>query len=286
MESGGDHYAPQYHNGQFGHYQNPYATTVTYLLTVGGQPRQQWTVVNDSVPPAQQYEQRGIRCVFWEEDQLKLLHPGSGRNWVGMPFDRYVPGTLTLALPDLIAESQVFYRFRLAHYAAATAKIRIYEHNAELATVDLSSVDPTVYQYSVAYFRTIEVQTQAPVLGEARSALRFEYESNDPSGTGYVDWVDIWYTAQLQAHNGWCDFFTLPGVTDPVAYIVNGFQQGAVWGFEVTDPAAPKPIALQQYETKVRIDVQWKQPRRLVLAQQLRSPTIVPIELTGLRNDD
>ncbi len=276
--------APEYRNGQFGHYQNPYATTVTYLLAVGGEPRQQWTAANDSVPQAVQYEQRGIRCVFWEEDQLQLLHPGSGRNWVGMPFDRYVPATLTLALPDLVAASQIFYRFRLAHYASAAAEIRVYEHNAELATVNLASVDPAVYQYSVAYFRTMEVQTQAPVLGEARSALRFEYESSDPSGTGYVDWIDIWYTAQLQAHNGWCDFFTLPGATDPVAYIIDGFQDGTVWGFDVTDPAAPQPIALQRYESKVRVDVQWKQPHRLVLAQRLQTPAIVPVELAGLRD--
>ncbi len=279
--------APEYRNGEFGHYQNPYANTVTYLLTVGGRPRRPWTAINDSVPQAIQYEQQGIRCVFWEEDQLQLLYPGSGRNWVGMPFDRYVPATVTLGLPDLVVDSEVFYRFRLAHYASAAAEIQIYEHNASLATLNLASVNPAIYQYSVAYFRTIEVKTQAPVLGEPRSVLRLEYESSDPSGTGYIDWIDIWYTARLQARNGWIDFFTLPGESEPVAYVISGFQgDRPIWGFDVTDPAIPKPIAFQQYENKVRVDIQEQQPRRLVLAQQLQTPSVVPVELAGLRDSN
>ncbi len=275
----------EYTNGSFRHYQNPYATQTSYLLSVGGKPRRAWAL-QDSNGAVERTEQTGIRGVFWEEDQLQLLHPGSGRNWVGMPFDQYTPATLTLALPGLVAESTLFYRLRVAHYAAASATVRVYEHHSELGSFTLSSVDPAVYQYSVGYFRTVEFQTQASVLGEDRSALRLEYASTDPTGSGYIDWVEVWYTAQLQFRDGWCDFFTLPDEQQPVAYMIAGVPDVPIWAFDVTDPLRPVPLATQRYGNKVRVVVDTAVPRRIVLSSTLMTPEIVPVELQGLRRQD
>lgn len=268
------------YQGRYQHYRNPYSDKVFYLLTVGGGKRQDFQYQD---PPAEVEftEYVGMQLAYLEEDNFQLLQPGSGRNWVGSSFDQYTPAVHILPIRGLVLPSTLHYRVRLAHYSSKAGEVRVFEHQTPVV---VSSLPAVTQEYSVAYFRTVEFALPATDIGEDRSVLRFEYSSADLAGSAYLDWIEIQYTAKLQANGGECVFFTMPEKSGAAKYVISGFQDVPTVAFDVTDDRRPQLLPVNILDSKAEVFVTATTPRKILVSQNFLSPVLIPAENAGLRH--
>jgi len=172
--------------------------------------------------------------VFQEEELIHPYNNGSGRRWYGRSIENKGSLTVTTLLPGFVQTGDVFYRYVVGHRGNAPGYVTITENNALVAQRTIDAVPDYMDAFTISGNGTLAASR---IAADGRSVLKFGYNSADNSSTGMIDWFEIHYPRNLNAHENTYEFWTQPqdGVHE---YSVNGFS-GEVLGVDATDRSRP-----------------------------------------------
>jgi hypothetical protein len=198
------------------HYLNHYTEENYYWLTFGGaNGRRMSSKPSEAGPPAVTAE-RFLDEAYIEEEKMNKL--SSGKDWCGQS----IPGpsgafTYVSALPNLVPNIPILYRYTLLSASDAQATFRVSEHGSQIGAHSIARV----YGYVYANAGTFEVRA-TPSLPDQTSQLNFAYSSPGVASEGLIDWVEIVYPRMLWAVNGYLRFRS-PDTTGVVEYMLQQF---------------------------------------------------------------
>ena len=228
--------------GVFRHRNNIYTDTTYYFVTVNGAsgrrvPTAPTLAAPAGTPTISTFNHRD----FYEHDLLNLLH--SGRNWVGEGFANgrqqdfafgnipdLVPGGLVRVTASLVASATTPSVFQLSLNGAALSSQVL----AAKATFDFGEI------------ATVSTATSQTTVATPGTELRvgLSYSSNDPTGTGYLDYLEINAQRQLRLSGAQLEFRSLANIGPQARnrYVLANAAGAAVW--DVTNPRQPVARAL------------------------------------------
>ncbi|MEK7264333.1 MAG: type IX secretion system sortase PorU [Bacteroidota bacterium] len=176
--------------------------------------------------------------IFREEEKINGLQ--SGRQWLGELFNSGDEFTTNLELPGLIQGTFVQYRFSLAARADDPSTFKVFEHSNQLLTAILPAVNT-----SNVYGDFCSIQTfSAPSLVEFsddQSALNFAFTTSS-GGSGYLDWIEIFYSREVKAKNDFLHFHSLD-TTGILEYSASNFSSNEISSFDISDLENVKKIS-------------------------------------------
>lgn len=223
-------------NGKVGHYIHHYDTRSGYLLTYGGSDGRRSQMRSAAPSTAIHIPLSVTGYQFQEEELSSPYNSGSGRKWFGRGIENNGSLTITTQLPGLLRTGNVFYRMNVAHKGSQSGSVTMYENGEPIAQRFLPSVPDYMDTYSAS---TSGSMNAANLSADGRSVLRFSYECSDNSSSGLIDWFEIHYPRGLIAHEGQFEFFADSSLEGVFEYTVNGFDGGAIYGFDISDKTNP-----------------------------------------------
>lgn len=230
---------------RFDHYTNPYTNTNAYFFAVNpsGVPVLTAQKVNLSGVAGAKVT-RATGKIFFDEEKTNFI--ASGKNWVSSPLNAKDSRVLSNKLYNWIAGTSILYRYQLYARSTATSSFSIEESNALLKTEYLSGkTQDNLNSPQTTYAEDLSGAVLAyPNLSDERSNLKFTYDANSNIATGWIDWVETFYTHTLKAVNDQLQFAS-PDTFGTITYGVNGFSTNSVFGFEVSQVNAIREISLQ-----------------------------------------
>ncbi|RCK74512.1 MAG: hypothetical protein IGBAC_1460 [Ignavibacteriae bacterium] len=216
----------------FSHYTHHFSDDNIYWLTYGGENgKRMYTIPSLNVT---EYFQpvTVLGKTFREDDKINIL--GSGIEWLGQPFSVGNSMTYVIALPALNPQEKIEYKIRLAARAhLQQSYFTVYEHSQIIGNATITGTFIGSYSDPQAKFAQLNTSF-IPNFTEPRSELKLYFTSNNPSGIGYLDWYEIFYSRNLVALNDFFDFHTHDTNT-VLKYKIEGFSSNDVQIFDVTD---------------------------------------------------
>jgi len=207
------------------HYINHYADENIYWLTYNDNPAKQMTEISSQNVPAPYRPSTVTGKLFREDDKNNVF--SSGIEWLGESFNAGSAIVYRHPLPGIDITQLMTYRFFLGSRSSNFSQFFIEEHNSQIKTVDISGSGEDIYLVGS------EIPTM-PNFSDGESLLRLRYTVSGTSGTGYLDWYEIFYWRFLRAQNDVFNFHT-PDTTAVVEYSISGFSGGQVFVFDVTN---------------------------------------------------
>lgn len=216
----------------FSHYIHHFSDDNVYWLTFGGSVGKKMNSIQSLNTPDYFQPTTVLGKVFREDDKVNIL--GSGIEWLGQPFSVENTITYVVPLPALNNQEKIEYKIQLAARAhLQKSYFTLYEHNQFIGSVDIASTFIGSYSDPQAKFAQLKASL-FPNFTEPRSELKFKFTSNNPSGIGYLDWYEIFYSRNLIAQNDIFDFHTHDTNT-VLKYRIEGFSSNDIQVFDVTD---------------------------------------------------
>jgi hypothetical protein len=212
------------------HYISRFSETNVYWLTHGGAPARQIIFTASLADPAPYRPATVTGRIFREDDKVNIL--SSGIEWLGQPFNAGDQITYVHPLNDIDATQPVSYLFRLGARSSGFSNFSVYEHDALMLTVGVSTTDPTSY-FASQFVNSVRSMQLVPAFTDGRSQLRFAFSTSSSAGIGYLDWYELSYRQFLRAHNELFTFRT-EDTTAVAEYAVTGFAGGPVSVFDVS----------------------------------------------------
>ncbi|MDP2208886.1 MAG: type IX secretion system sortase PorU [Bacteroidota bacterium] len=223
----------------FSHYINRFAAGNVYWLTFDGAASKKM-LETESLNATNFYQPASVLGkTFREDEKVNILN--SGMEWLGQQFSVNDSITYVVPLPGLDTQSPVSYKIRLAarthnSWSYFTASDR----QQNLGTVSIEGTYIGSYGSPQAKFATLN-RTLMPNLGDPRSELKLKFTSDNPAGSGYLDWFEIFYRQSLNSQNDIFNFHT-HDTTAIVKYAIGGFSSNDIKVFDVSDFANVKII--------------------------------------------
>jgi hypothetical protein len=216
-------------SGSFSHYLNHFTETNYYWLTFGGNTAKHMNTA--AALPAGSYTQAQTvtEKIFREDEMVNII--SSGMEWMGQSMNVGDNVAYTHPLPGLDPTQKMIYRFRLGAQSHGYSLFTVYEHTAQIGTSRISYIGND--DYAVQLYETTLEDSLLPTFTNGQSYLRFNYTSTGSSGTGYIDWYELFYQRKLVANND-VFAFTTPGVSGTAEYPIGGFSNGQATVFDVT----------------------------------------------------
>jgi len=215
----------------FSHYIHYYDETNTYFLTYGNMPGKRM----DTIPLLSLQNAivatSVVGKVFREEEKINVQQ--SGRQWLGELVNSGDEVEQSFSLPGYFAQSALRYNFSLAGRSISQSLFSVFEHQNLILTSYINGVNVNNYYGIFCTFGYPSQVNVGSVFSEEQSRLKFRYASS-PGGTGFIDWVEIFYQRKLQAHNNIFQFHAFD-TSAIIEYAVGNFSSNAVMGFDVTD---------------------------------------------------
>lgn len=258
-----------------------FSTTAHYYLSYGGADGMRATTRAASAAEPDVRPTTTIGRVFQEEELIHPYNNGSGRRWYGRSIENKGALTVTTLLPGFVQTGDVFYRFVVGHRGNVPGYVTISENNTLVAQKTVDAVPDYMDAFTVSGNGTLAASRLS---ADGRSVLKFGYNSADNSSTGMIDWFEIHYPRNLNAHENTYEYWTQAqdGVHE---YAVNGFS-GEVLGVDATDRSRPVWVenttvtggmfVVKEQQSKSSL-------RRYVLSSVLRSTEIRRISYPNLR---
>ncbi|MDI6802841.1 MAG: type IX secretion system sortase PorU [Bacteroidota bacterium] len=224
----------------FSHYINRFAVENVYWLTFDGAASKKM-LETESLNAINFYQPVSILGkTFREDEKTNILN--SGMEWLGQQFSVNDSITYVVPLSGLDTQSPVSYKIRLAarthnSWSYFTASDR----QQNLGTVSIEGTYIGSYGSPQAKFATLN-RTLMPNIGDPRSELKLKFTSDNPAGSGYLDWFEIFYRQNLNSQNDIFNFHTYD-TTAVVKYAIGGFSSKDIKVFDVSDFANVKIIA-------------------------------------------
>jgi len=222
---------------QFSHFIHHYDEVNNYFLTYGAGTSKQMIprpVLNDNAI----IETFALGKVFREEEKINAQQ--SGRQWLSELLNTGDHIDINLPLPGVLPQSPLTYKFSLAARSGNDSRFEVFEHNEINTSPIVISNVPRIYDINYAY--SIFCNFGAPSSGstvrnftDAQSKLRFSYFATG-GGTGYIDWIEIFYRRKLQAEGDVFQFHSRD-TSAVFEYTIDGFSSDEISCFDITDVA-------------------------------------------------
>ncbi|WP_460584122.1 type IX secretion system sortase PorU [Hymenobacter arcticus] len=235
--------------GRFKHINNFFSDTAYYFLTVGSRDgRRVPTVAAPTRPATGAPITTFLDRRFYEHDLVNILH--SGRRWLGEAFSNSTPsrdfvfsGDGNQPLADLVAGDTLRLTVATASTALQSSTFDVTVGGARLGTQSLPGL-PNGSFTTVANndFRTFTALTPA---GLTDPKVTLSFASFDPSGTGYLDYLELVVKRQLRLSAAYLEFNSLNykrGANTVGTFTVGNAAGALVW--DVTNPRRPQAQAL------------------------------------------
>ncbi len=237
--------------GRFKHINNFFSDTAYYFVTVGGRDGRRIATV---AAPGRAATGAPITTFldrrFYEHDLVNILH--SGRRWLGESFsasssparDFVFSGDGNQPLADLVAGDTLRLTVATASTALQSSTFDVALGGTRLGTQTLPGL-PNGSFTTVANndFRTFTALTPA---GLTDPKVTLSFASFDPTGTGYLDYLELVVKRQLRLSAAYLEFNSLNykrGANTVGTFTVANTAAGAlVW--DVTNPRRPQGQAL------------------------------------------
>ncbi len=252
----------------FSHYINRFAAGNVYWLTFGG-------ATSKKMPETQSLNASNffqptsvLGKTFREDEKVNILN--SGMEWLGQQFSVNDSITYVTSLPGLDTQRPISYKIRLAarthnNWSYFTA----FDRQQILGTVAIEGTYIGSYGAPQAKFATLN-QTVMPEIGDPRSVLKLKFRSDNPAGSGYLDWFEIFYWKNLNSQNDLFNFHTYD-TTAVVKYSIGGFSSNDIKVFDVSDFANVNIIAstsISQNTVSFQIQSQLGNPKEFYAVGQ------------------
>jgi hypothetical protein len=226
----------------FSHYIHYYDETNSYFLTYGGAFGKRMSTIPLLTSPSAIVATTVEGKVFREEEKINVQQ--SGRQWLGELLNSGDEVEQTFSLPGYSAQSTLRYNFSLAGRSSSQSSFSVFEHQNLILTSYINGVNVNNYYGTFCAFGFPSQASVGSGFSEEQSRLKFRYSSSN-GGTGYIDWVEIFYQRKLQAHNNVFQFYAAD-TTAILEYAVSNFSSNAVMGFAVSDFSAVQRITPKQ----------------------------------------
>lgn len=282
----------EYKNNSFSHYTNPYSTTSSYLITVGGQAGIRATESEAPVNPITNRPTSYTARLFNEEELTNAFIIPSGRTWFGRTVDNSLPQIFTTPLQNLVRSGDILYKYAVAHRSAKNGSFAIAENGTLLENVEIPGVNPSnsSSNYTESYSEVSSAKIPASTIAsDNRSVLKFTYSNTgSTSASGLMDWFEIHYPRECVAINNEIEFLSDLSLNGGTEYSFNGFS-GEIFGFDVTDRTQPK--MLKNFASTggmfiVRTDIPTAAPKRFYISSTIKTPRLLETaDIADLRSN-
>ena len=232
---------------KFSHQLHNYATKNIYFLTYGVNFGKRMQIENNIQNGLVQNEVQGK--IFYESEKINVQQ--SGKQMFGEILNSGNEINLNLSLPSLSIQKPIQYNFSVAARANSNSTFEFYEHNQLILTSIANSVN-TAYEYGIfCNFALPNSTIQSPNFNNnnEESNLKIKFLSND-LGTGYINWIEIFYTQNLKAKNNYFQFHTLD-TNEILQYGIENFTDTEIFVFNVTDFENVKLVNSSKVQDKI-----------------------------------
>lgn len=214
----------------FSHYINHFTETNFYWLCYGNGSNKMMTQAPSLTQPSPFEPATIVGKLFREDERINIL--SSGQEWVGQPFNAGEQFFYVHPLDGLDASQPVTYTFRVGARSPGFSTFALDEHAQRITSVGLSGTDIGDY-FSSQFINTVNSRQQVPSFSDGISRLKFSFNSSSSSGSGYIDWYEIFYKRFLAAQNNELSFHS-HDTTAVVQYDVTGFSTSQIFVFDVS----------------------------------------------------
>ncbi|MFA6541551.1 MAG: type IX secretion system sortase PorU, partial [Bacteroidota bacterium] len=232
---------------EYAHYTNPYTNSNYYFLGISSAlPAKQAAVV--SIAPASGGTvTTAAGKVFFDEERINFNQ--SGLNWVSAPFNPGDSRVISNKLNGWVNGSAVRYKYLLYSRSNVGANFRLDESgqfvaNSSIGSMSNEELDDPRMDYARENQWSGQQATTYPALSDQRSNLKLTYTANSNVATGFIDWIEIFYTEELTASNDQLTFVS-PDTNGTVQFHLSSFSTNAIEVFDVTDVAGIRKMAGQ-----------------------------------------
>lgn len=168
--------------------------------------------------------------IFREDEKVNIL--SSGLEWVGQPLNIGDNVTYVHALNAPDPAQPINYVFRIGARSNGNSTFTIDDHGQRIATVGLPATVVDDY-FSIQFVNSTVSRQQVPPAADGRVNLRFGFTSANSSGSGYIDWYEIFYRQLLSSQGNVFNFHSID-TTAVAQYDVTGFSTGQIFVFDVS----------------------------------------------------
>ncbi|MGI4870549.1 MAG: type IX secretion system sortase PorU [Janthinobacterium lividum] len=233
--------------GRYKHLTNVYCDTAYYFVRVGSDNgRRIAAAVTPTAAPSGAPITTFLDRRFYEHDLVNVLH--SGRRWLGESFsatnkpsrDFVFTGDGNQPLADLVAGDTLRLTSSVATTALAFANFSVALNGSSIGSQSLVGTTGGAYFSEVANndFRTFTVLMPSTIGNDPKVTLSFN--SGDPAGSGYLDYLELVVKRQLRLSTSFLEFNSLNykrGLGTVGTFVVANATGAQVW--ETTNPRRP-----------------------------------------------
>jgi hypothetical protein len=236
--------------GRFKHINNFYSDTAYYFVRVGpSNGRRIATVAPPSRPATGAPITTFLDRRFYEHDLVNVLH--SGRRWLGEAFTNSTNPSRDFTfsadnyptLTDLVTGDTLRLTVAVASTALQSSTFTASLGGVQLGTQSLPGLPTGVFNaVGVNDFRTFTTLTPA---GLTDPKVTLAFSSFDPTGTGYLDYLELVVKRQLRLASAYLEFNSLNykrGAGTVGTFTLANASGAQVW--DVTNPRRPLGQAL------------------------------------------
>ncbi|MFN3196549.1 MAG: type IX secretion system sortase PorU [Chlorobiota bacterium] len=263
------------------HYINHFSNENHYLLTWGGDNREDFTERENEQGTPDLISDTFTRRVYFEEELVNAFHSGAGKQFFGRT---YFSESFEQDLIHLADEGDIMYRLTLGHKGATnfagsfTAK----DNGKTLSeSLLLSSTKEELLR------KVFEINLPIDEIpNRNKVVLDFEYTNNShPGAKGVFDYYELHYTSQTKANNGEVYLFTDPELDGLVQYNFTNFN-GDVYAYDITDITNPVKLKSDQPNTfTLKTRLTENEPKRFFLSSNMKKPvSIRSVNIANLRD--
>ena len=226
--------------GVFRHRNNLYTDTTFYFVTANGTPGLRVPAAaalapTASTPTITTFTYRD----FHEHDLANLLR--SGRYWVGEGFTNGGQKDFAFSnIPDLVPNTPVRVVASLVANSATASSFQLTLNGLPLASPTLGPRPGSAYAYGA--IATVSITTNQGLVANPGTELKvgLTYNSSDPNGGAYLDYLEINAQRQLRLSGAQMEFRSLANILPGARnrYEVANAAGATVW--DVTNPRRPE----------------------------------------------
>ncbi|MFI5251373.1 MAG: type IX secretion system sortase PorU [Bacteroidota bacterium] len=219
---------------RFSHYINHFTETNYYWLKVeqGGGGSSKQMVVNNPLPVAVYPQPTTVTAkIFREDEMVNILN--SGMEWLGQSLSIGNSVSYVHPLPALDHTQKILYHVRWGAQDFSYSNFTLYDHEVPVGGSTIYPIGSG--DYDIQLNESDMIDSLTPSFTDDQSSLRILYSSNSGnSGTGYLDWYEIFYQRKLIADNDIFAFST-PVSSGILEYKIGGFTNSHTIVYDVTN---------------------------------------------------
>jgi hypothetical protein len=199
------------------HYFHHYSDVNYYWLTYGGTTGKRMVQQPSLSDPATVVPSHFTGLVFVNEDTINLL--GSGKEWYGPTLNANASVTYPLTLTGVLPGLERTYRYSVIYRSENVVPQLVVKEGS--TTLSQENLLPCGSEFVKACEKVTTVVSQAPLSGST-SQVSITLNTASPSGSAWLNWIEIQYPRSFTASNNSLSFRS-PDTSGIVEYNLTGF---------------------------------------------------------------